>query len=92
MYFQLNVHLYSVILLQSATWNNSTLHDMKIKWKKYIFDSVFMQCKTSCEARVLSMPVMVPVGDSSEEKDDYRSTWFNAHKWDFMHTSQDIPS
>lgn len=51
-----------------------------------------MQCKTSCEAKVLSMPVMVPVGDSSEEKDDYRSTWFNAHKWDFMHTSQDIPS
>lgn len=63
-----------------------------MKKKKCSFDSVFMQCKTSCEAKVLSVAVMVPVGDSCEAKDYYRSTWFNAHKWDFMHTSQDIPS
>lgn len=32
-------------------------------------DSVFMPCKTSCKEKPLSVPTMVPEGDSCEARD-----------------------
>lgn len=32
-------------------------------------DSVFMPCKTSCKEKPLSVPMMVPEGDSCEARD-----------------------